>query len=198
MARSRSLPDWDESRFVETDQYIEVDGVRLNIPFVEKPLSAEDHNVYIYFGKEGGSKRLFRKVKNQSSTSHPDVWQVRRDGSYLYEEFMLTEGLQDIKVYTVGPDYVHIEVRKSPHVNGVVDRNKHGKVWSVRNTRIYSCSIELSMERILFWKCAERDVDPSQSERDDTSIQFPIVTYYSFVLFSFFSISYASGGAPRD
>lgn len=48
-------------------------------------------------------KRLFRKVDNKSSEydpTHPG--KVRRDGSYIIEEFLTTGGT-DVKVYTVGP-----------------------------------------------------------------------------------------------
>ena len=55
-----------------------------------------------------------------------DENKVRRDKSYLYEQFMPTEGT-DVKVYAVGQEYAHAEARKSPVVDGVVARSSDGK-----------------------------------------------------------------------
>ena len=54
---------------VETDDMVEIKGQVFHKPFVEKPVSAEDHNIYIYFPSDygGGSQRLFRKVSVQQS-----------------------------------------------------------------------------------------------------------------------------------
>ena len=110
----------------EFDEYIEYNGKKLNKPFVEKPANGDDHNIYIYYPHCGGQKRLFRKTKNLSSLYYPNNNKIRRDKSYIYEEYLQSDGF-DIKVYTVGEDYFHAEERKSPTLDGVVKRTSEGK-----------------------------------------------------------------------
>ncbi|CAH0551018.1 unnamed protein product [Brassicogethes aeneus] len=123
----RDSTDPKHHELVESEDHVEVNGVVFNKPFVEKPVSAEDHNIYIYYPTSagGGSQRLFRKIGSRSSVYSPES-RVRKTGSFIYEDFMPTDGT-DVKVYTVGPDYAHAEARKSPALDGKVERDREGK-----------------------------------------------------------------------
>ncbi|XP_036028678.1 inositol hexakisphosphate and diphosphoinositol-pentakisphosphate kinase 2 isoform X3 [Onychomys torridus] len=134
-----------ECNLLEGEDHVEVNGEVFQKPFVEKPVSAEDHNVYIYYPTSagGGSQRLFRKIGSRSSVYSPES-SVRKTGSYIYEEFMPTDGT-DVKVYTVGPDYAHAEARKSPALDGKVERDSEGK--EVRYPVILN-----AREKLIAWK----------------------------------------------
>ncbi|KAG9352313.1 hypothetical protein JZ751_020726 [Albula glossodonta] len=105
----------DECNLVEGEDHVEVNGEIFQKPFVEKPVCAEDHNVYIYYPTSagGGSQRLFRKIGSRSSVYSPES-SVRKTGSYIYEEFMPTDGTD-------------VKARKSPALDGKVERDSEGK-----------------------------------------------------------------------
>ena len=132
----------DKTRVVEQEDQIEIDGVVFHKPFVEKPVNADDHNIYIYFptAAGGGSQRLFRKIGFRSSIYSQEN-RIRRNGSYIYEEFMPTDGT-DVKVYTVGPEYAHAEARKSPALDGVVERDENGKEVCEKHTHTHEKQLE--------------------------------------------------------
>ncbi|KAI8373147.1 histidine phosphatase superfamily-domain-containing protein [Radiomyces spectabilis] len=112
-----------------SDDGIKTDHGFMSKTFIEKPVDGEDHNINIYYSKEkgGGGRRLFRKIGNKSSEFDPELENPSGDGSWIYEQLMETESMEDIKLYTVGSTFVHAETRKSPTVDGLVKRNTDGK-----------------------------------------------------------------------
>ncbi|KZV19847.1 inositol hexakisphosphate and diphosphoinositol-pentakisphosphate kinase 1-like [Dorcoceras hygrometricum] len=148
---NREYPNQELDYFVEEDDFVEVHGNRFWKPFVEKPI---DDGMMLFFTKlewkEFQESPLscpdtLLTVGNRSSEFHPEVRSVRREGSYIYEEFMPTGGT-DVKVYTVGPEYAHAEARKSPVVDGVVMRNLDGSRILKRfgNSSFYNLLVSVS------------------------------------------------------
>ena len=118
----------ENDELLEFDDHIKYKGKKLYKPYVEKPFNGDDHDIYIYYPTNlgGGQKRLFRKTKEYSSLYFPNLNKIRRDKSYIYEEFLPSDGF-DVKIYTIGPDNTHAEARKSPTLDGKVNRSSDGK-----------------------------------------------------------------------
>lgn len=131
----------------EGPDHIVVNGQRMDKPFVEKPVNSEDHNIYIYH-KGGGCSQLFRKKENSCSNFHQEISAVRADGgSYIYEEFLETNNMMDVKCYTVGPHFVFAEERKAPVVDGIVERDECGK--ELRNTSCLTVDEQMVARKVI-------------------------------------------------
>ena len=113
----------EDTEFEEHDDYIEINGVDIHKPFVEKPVDADDHNIAIYYPSSagGGCKKLFRKVGDRSSDFYPDINEVRRDGSYIYEEFIETQGT-DVKMckFDAAIAFVFYDCSKCSHMHNLL------------------------------------------------------------------------------
>jgi hypothetical protein len=172
----------DVDTFIEQDDSIEVNGVVIRKPFVEKPVDADDHNIRIYYPSSagGGCKTLFRKVGDRSSAFDPDIRHVRTDGSYIYEEFVETQGT-DVKMYTVGPGYGHAEARKSPTMDGIVIRDENGK--EVRYPVILSLrEKEIARRIVLIFKQMVCGFDLLRVQEGDSLVSYVCdVNGWSFV-----------------
>ncbi len=119
-ARNIDLPQ--NIKIHESVEQLDADTIRvgnqlLTKPFVEKPFDGENHNIWIYYSDKqgGGVRKLFRKIANKSSEYVPGVWEIRRDDTYIYEEFMDVDNAEDVKIYSVGEHYFYAETRKYYH-----------------------------------------------------------------------------------
>lgn len=74
----------------EHEDHLTINNQVFTKPFVEKPVNADDHNIYIYYPQAagGGSQRLFRKV-NQFSKFLRKLKRSRADNAAKLTIFKL-------------------------------------------------------------------------------------------------------------
>jgi len=121
--------DYSEDVHIDEERtQLKINGRVLEKPFVEKPLDAENHEIFIYH-RDGSVTELFRKCVVDGVPRNARIrseGQIRRQGRFLYQTFIDTGGV-DIKAYSVGTEYVHCESRKAPVVDGTVDLGEDGQ-----------------------------------------------------------------------
>lgn len=76
--------------------YIVVNGTRINKPFVEKPADRRDREIYVYFPQEQGGGRCLLSTRESGDVEYcsrfDPVGCVRREGSFIYQEYLQSEG----------------------------------------------------------------------------------------------------------
>lgn len=75
----------------EFDDHIIVEGEKISKPFLEKPADADNHEVYIYYPRSAGGGKI---KLDKNSAVFDERGRIRRNGSFLYEKFIPSEGFE--------------------------------------------------------------------------------------------------------
>lgn len=101
-----------EPSIIDHEDYILIDGQRLDKPFVEKPIRSVDRDIYVYYPRSagGGRVRLGWQGWGDAEFLGGRAY-VRRNGSYVYECFIPSEGFE-LRLGVVGSSYVNAEAKQ--------------------------------------------------------------------------------------
>lgn len=90
----------------EHNDFIIVGNVRVNKPFVEKPVDRRDREIYVYFPKSTGGGRVLLSTRESGDIErvcHFDPHsRIRREGSFIYQEYVQSDGFVVQAVYCGG------------------------------------------------------------------------------------------------
>eukprot|EP00002_Diphylleia_rotans_P036426 TRINITY_DN8012_c0_g1_i2.p1 TRINITY_DN8012_c0_g1~~TRINITY_DN8012_c0_g1_i2.p1 ORF type:complete len:629 (-),score=88.01 TRINITY_DN8012_c0_g1_i2:1219-3105(-) len=98
---------WDSLQpgddLVEGDDFIEVRGVRLDKPFIEKPIECSaDQECLLYLPSSYGGGAVKISPKDQKAVHLPNHHNIRKDIPYIYEAFLPSaKSSYSVKVYGV-------------------------------------------------------------------------------------------------
>lgn len=159
----------------EHDDYIEVAGQRIHKPFVEKPIDRRDRAIYVYFPKVAGGGRALVSTSESGDTQYVCRFEmagrVRREGSFVYQEYLQSEGFV-VQAVCVG-DLVYGNAVLSGVVNQTstatgpsADRNGQPcAVWLRQEEKLIACKLREVFKQTLFGLTFVRSQTASGSAR---------------------------------
>lgn len=81
----------------EHSDFILIGGQRINKPFIEKPVDRRDREIYVYFPKDAGGGRAIVSTQESGDVEYicrfDNSSRVRREGSFVYQEYTQSDGL---------------------------------------------------------------------------------------------------------
>lgn len=138
-------PDVPDTQIEEHEDYIVVGDRRINKPFVEKPVDRRDRDIYVYYPRSSGGGRALLSTRESGDVEYvcrfDPSGRVRREGSFIYQEYLQSEGFV-IQVVCVGGNSYGNAV-----LSGVVSRCGNEAVsQQVRNGGSEPCPVWLRQE----------------------------------------------------
>mmetsp|Transcript_106240 Transcript_106240/g.310585 ORF Transcript_106240/g.310585 Transcript_106240/m.310585 type:complete len:963 (-) Transcript_106240:145-3033(-) len=131
----------------ERDDCIIVEGQRISKPFVEKPVDRRDREIYVYFPKASGGGRALVSTTESGDIeyicSFDTAGNVRREGSFIYQEYLQSEGFVVQTVCAGGLVYGNAVL------SGIVGRSQSESPAANVRTGGRACAVWLRQEEKL-------------------------------------------------
>lgn len=128
-SRNQRCPD---PTVEEHNDFIVINGQRINKPFVEKPVDRRDREIYVYFPKSTGGGRALASTRESGDMEYvcrfDQSMRVRREGSFIYQEYLQSDGVVVQAVCAGGYAYgnavhqgVMTSLKSESHMHGEFD-----------------------------------------------------------------------------
>jgi len=151
---SRDLGTHDAS-FEEHDDYIMIGGNRINKPFVEKPVDRRDREIYVYFPNDAGGGRALLSTRESGEVEYvcrfEPCGRVRKEGSFVYQEYLQSDGFVVQAVCAGGLSYGHALLSGVVSQPGVASQtaSQPCAVWLRQEEKIIASKLNVLLQQTL-------------------------------------------------
>jgi len=143
---SRDLQNHEEV-IEEHEEYILISGVRVNKPLLEKPVDRRDREVYLYLPKSAGGGRAL--LSNLGCCRFDPAGRVRREGSFIYQEYLQSEGFMIQAVCVGGHTYGNI-LRSTSNRDATMPEEEPSPVWLNREEKMIAAKLGIHLGQTIF------------------------------------------------